>query len=223
MKKSKKAPPARDDSAAQAASKLRADSVRVYERLLSHAFKDDIIDGFWTVHRDRQEKQLNQVNTSVSQRESWPEPSMPTTGMLPSAGFAPSQLAGRKGTVLMVAAFGVSEARLDSILEQIRDWQRAQPQHRPVFFTDCPHHKGLRHSGYNFEYFPTHIYGGEDHVGLFNQRFQMLRHKWNAASFLDLGVPSFLRRRLDNEYEDLLQIQPGTSKGYNPRRSKPKT
>ncbi|KPA23225.1 putative glycosyltransferase EpsE [Shimia sp. SK013] len=220
-KKSKFSGVLRNDGAALAASKLRANSVRVYERLIGLSHKKDIIGGFWKAER-RPADDLHLRRLTEAQKSSWPVASMPGVGMLPGSGYFQGLSTGPKGVTLMVAAFGVSEDRLEKIVDQIRDWQETEPRYRPVFLTDCGQHTAFRHSGYNFEYFPPEIYCGDDQVSLFVERFHLLRSKWHAASFLDLGVPSFLRGRLEDVYDELLRIQPGASRVYSPRLPKPK-
>lgn len=205
----------------QDATQLRFNSASVFERIIRQENAKNILSETWQVNRKLVIPDEPMPKLSEDQLASWPAKRPPSVSLTPKAGY--SVTLGRRGPAhtVVIGTFGADEERLQKIIKQIQDLQAGEQGFHPLFLTDCPHHTPFRLAGYNFEYFPSHVYGGMEQSELFGERFRTIWRKWNTASMIDLGVPSFLRARLE-EYDTLLKIEDGETPTFSPRKTRPK-
>ncbi len=170
--------------------------IDIYERQAAEAGIDDTIEIAWSPAR-QPDPAPPPSEPFAAEGDGWPVRRLPRKGLVPAPGHAARHLSSAGTGAMFVALFDVPPERVALAVRLIERRYLEAGGPRPIFLTDSPDTRAIRHAGFTHEYFPRQIYGAPEQAALFEARFVTLWKKWNGKVLVDLGAQGYLAQRID--------------------------
>jgi hypothetical protein len=167
----------------------------IHDRLDAEAGRAGPIEVLWATDRVPEPAPRQDAPPGVA--AGWPAPRLPHGFLRPRPGHAAPDLPLGAG-VVFVTLFDQPPERVAATVRLIERQVAMSRSFRPLFLTDCPDTRAIRHAGFTHEYFPRAVYGSEEDAALFERRFRRLWRKWRGVRLIDFSPAGFLAQRIED-------------------------
>jgi hypothetical protein len=172
--------------------------IDIYERQAAEVAADETIEITWSRTRRPAPVASPAAPLAFDDDDAWPVRRLPGKSLSPAPGHAARHMPVAGQGAMFVALFAVPPERVAIAVRMIERRFLEAGGPCPIFLTDSPDTRAIRHAGFTHEYFPRRIYGAPEQAELFASRFRMLWRKWNGRALVDLGAQGFLAERIEN-------------------------